>query len=109
MKGWTNVSLIKRGKYWHFDFWFHKTRHQGSTECTNKVKAALWLSAYRTNLVNQGVGLVEKAPAPILSMFLLGDFLKSVEQGAKNPRTLNTYRKKIDGLCRFPLFGKKTL
>lgn len=99
-------GLFKRDKIWHYDFWFQKTRHQGSTRIKNHEHAKQWVSAYRTNLAKEGVGLVQKAPAPKLSDFLNGPFLTHVEQNASAASTADHYKKKIKILAAFLGFQK---
>jgi site-specific recombinase XerD len=101
-------NLRKRGRYWQFDFQWKNKRFQGSTGHTNKEEAQKWLRAYRTNLVNTGVGLVQQEPPPVLSVFLNGAFTKHTEQ-ENTPATAYIYRKKIRQLEKFPPFTVKRL
>lgn len=102
-------GLLKRGRYWNFDFWFKKQRHQGTTRLTNHEKAKLWLSAYRTNLAMTGVGLVQKEAPPLLSVFLNGPFLQHVTQQNANPRTVYCYTSKVKLLAEYAPFKTKRL
>lgn len=102
-------GLVKRGGIWHFDFRYKKTRYQGTTGIRNHEKAKVWLNTYRTNLAFTGVGLVEKEPAPILSVFLKGPFLDSVRQNAKKPRSAQFYGYKVKQLCQHPPFTQLRL
>jgi integrase len=90
------MGLMKRGKYWNFEFQSEGKRYQGSTRHTDKEQAAAWLSAYRTNLVNTGMGLVQR---PVLSMFLENEFNQWIELQAKTEATRNLYRRNIKTLC----------
>lgn len=98
------MGLFKRGKYWVADFWFKKRRYQVSSRITNHEQAKTWLRAFRTNLALTGVGMVQKEPAPILSVFLKGQFLDMVRQGAKKPRTMTFYSQRVKRLCEYPPF-----
>lgn len=98
------AKLVRRGKYWHFDFRFQGQRYQGSTFLKNKEKAESYVAKFRTNLVETGIGLIEKAPAPILSVFLEGDFLSWVRQNEKKPRTTRHYEQKVKRLVSYPPF-----
>src|SRR5262245_51959887 len=102
-------GLFKKGKYWHFDFYFRKVRHQGSTQCTNHEKAKTFLSGFRTNLALRRVGLVEAKAIPTVCDFLNGPFLDSVKQNAKAPGTLRFYTERINRLVEYPPFRTLTL
>src|SRR3990167_2702693 len=103
-------KLFKRGSgiYW-FDFRYRKIRYQGSTHLKNKTAAESYVAAYRTNLVLSGVGLTEKKPAPILSVFLQGAFMDSVRQNAKKPGSAQFYGYKVKQLCQYPPFLQLSL
>lgn len=98
------MGLHKRGKYWVYDFWFQKTRHQGSTHLTNHEKAKVWLNAFKTNLAMGMVGITAKEPPPILSVFLQGAFLDFVRQNCTKPRTIKFYEERVKVLCAYQPF-----
>ncbi len=103
-------GLIKRGRVYSYDFQFLGRRHQGTTHHTNKEEAAKWLRAFRTNLANTGVGLVEKPAAPILSVFLEGAFMDACkQQHAHKPGTLKFYRDRVKVLSSYPPFRQLTI
>jgi len=103
------AKLVRRGKYWHFDFRFRGQRYQGSTFLKNKEKAESYVAKFRTNLVETGIGLIEKAPAPVLSIFLEGPFMESVRQNAKKQRTLQFYAECVKRLCEYIPFTQLRL
>lgn len=104
------AKLFKRGKYYWFDFRFRGTRHQGTTFLKNKENAESYVAAFRTNLVNTGVGLTTpSAQPPLLSVFLKGAFLDNVRQNAKKPRTKLFYAYGVKRLCAHPPFTRLRL
>jgi len=104
-----SAGLVKRGAVWHFDFFYAKQRHQGSTHLRNHEKAKLFLNAYRTNLALTGVGLIQKEPAPTLAAFLKGPFLDKQKQDIKKPTTLRFYTERVRCLCTHEPFSTLTL
>src|SRR6185436_13536585 len=104
-----SAGLVKRGRVWHADFWYKKTRHQQSTHLTNHEQAKAWLAAYRTNLALTGVGLIQKEPTPTLVAFLKGPFLDKQKQDIKKPTTLRFYTERVRCLCTHEPFSTLTL
>lgn len=100
-------GLFKRNNVWAFDFWFRKRRHQGSTRLKNHEKAKMFLAKLRTDLAMGLVGLAVRPPAPLLKVFLEGDFLEHVKQNAKAARTRKFYAEKVKRLLEYPPFARK--
>ena len=81
------MSLYKRGRYWHYDFWYRGTRFQGSTDQTNINKARLAVSALRSNLALQRLGVAPPKESPLFTDFMERQFLEDVRKHAKAKRT----------------------
>lgn len=98
------MATFKRNQIWHYDFWFQKTRYQGSTFLKNHEKAKMFVAKLRSDLALGLVGLTHREPPPILSIFLKGTFLDSVRQNVKKPRTVKFYGEAVKRLCEYPPF-----
>lgn len=59
------MTLIRRGPYWRYDFWFAGQRYQASTRMTTRADAAAVEAAAKTRLRRIAVGLeVPATPGP---------------------------------------------
>jgi integrase len=83
------MSLCRRGRIWHYDFWHHGQRRRGSTEQTGlsaarKVEALLMLRA------REHKALIRSNRVPILSEFAIR-FLQWVKTSNLEPNTKRYY------------------
>src|SRR5215831_21233578 len=95
------MSLIKRGKYWQYDFWYKKQRFQGSTEQTNKNNAKLVEAKIRSDTALANRGIAPPKPSPTLKDFLEGPFLQDVAQYVKARRTKTFYAQKVQRILEY--------
>lgn len=57
------MSIVKRGKYWHYEFRIEGRKYRGSTHETKEAKAKTYESLYRAKVVEAGSTMpVRKAP-----------------------------------------------
>lgn len=104
------VSLTKRGKYWHFDFWYKKKRYQGSTDQTNINKAKLVEAKVRSDAALEAFGIAPPKDSPNFKEFMTGKFLDHVRVHNKTkPRTVAFYEEKAARLALHAPFVKLRL
>jgi|SRR5215831_223873 len=95
------MSLIKRGKYWQYDFWYRNERFQGSTEQTNKNLARTLEAKIKSDLALANVGITPPKPSPTLKELLEGPFLQDVELHSVKPLTKTFHREKTRRLLAY--------
>jgi hypothetical protein len=55
------MALFRRGKYWHYDFWFEGIRYQKSTKQHDNREAAKIENAVKTDLARRKFSLPSKS------------------------------------------------
>lgn len=87
------MKLIKVGKFYHYRFMVRGKLYRGSTELKNLKKASTAAEKIRTEIVMGNLGILERGPAPELSVFLKKSFLPYVENRHKEkPKTRDYYK-----------------
>ena len=97
----TIMSLIKRGRFSNYDFWYRKQRYQGPTEQTNKNLARQVEAKIRSDLALNAFGIGPPKVPPSLKEFLEDSFLRNVEMYCQKRRTKMFYREKTARLLEF--------
>ncbi len=103
------MGVYKRGKFYHYDFWYKGQRIKKSTKHTNKRAALDAQAAKRTELANDEVGIQPSKPStPTLATFARTSFLPHCRATIKKPKTLEYYENGAKNLLKFqPLAAKK--
>jgi site-specific recombinase XerD len=102
------MSIYKRGKTYWFHFWLDGIHHQQSTHQGNPRVARQMEAAYRTRLAKEGVGIVERKPAPTLREFV-PRFLEANRTRIHEPRTIKFYEDQVAVLLRYEPLAKARL
>lgn len=89
------MSVYQRGETWWMEFILDGRRVRKSTQLTNRREAEKFERAYRTNLVNGGVGIEDQKAAPTLRAFAqqFADFIST--RHAEKPETIRFYAQKL--------------
>jgi integrase len=100
-KGRLAVAIFKRGKIYHYNFWWHGEHIQQSTKQGNPRVARQMEAAHRTRLAKGEVGFAERKPAPMLKDFAQR-FIDSIQvRCAEKPATVAFYAEKLGTLLKF--------
>ena len=95
------MSLVKRGKFWQYDFWYKKERFRGSTDQTNKNEARTVEAKIKSDLALRRHGIGPQKISPLLKDFLEGSFLQHVDNYAKTIRTKVLHRNNVKRLLEY--------
>lgn len=92
------MSIYKRqGVYW-FNFWHENEHYQRSTRQTNQRIARRMEAAFRTRLMQEGVGIVQRKPSPVFADFAKR-FIEHVQvRHESKPQTVSFYAAKLNRL-----------
>lgn len=104
------MALIKKGRFWHYEFVYKGRRYQGSTDQTNINKARLTLAKVRSDAALEHFGIAPPKDAPIFKEFMEGRFLDHVRQHNKEkPATVAFYEEKTKRLVEYSPFAQARL
>lgn len=89
------MAIFKRGKIYHYNFWWKGEHVQESTKQGNPRVARQMEAAHRTRLAKGEVGIEERKPAPTLKDFAQR-FIDSIQvRCAEKPATVAFYAEKL--------------
>lgn len=95
------MSIHKRGRIYHYNFWWKGEHVQESTHQGNPRVARQMEAAHRTRLAKGEVGIAERKPAPMLKDFAQR-FIDSIQvRCAEKPATVAFYAEKLETLLKF--------
>lgn len=101
------MSLIKRERFWHYDFIYKGKRFQGSTDQTNKNIAKLVEAKVRSDAALELFGIAPPKRSPMFKEFMDPRFLDHVRQHNKEkPATVGFYEEKVRRLLEYEPFAK---
>jgi hypothetical protein len=84
------MSLYRRDRMWHYDFWYRGNRYRGSTEQTNRTRARQ-VEALLMLQAREKQGLIRTSRVPSLSEFA-PRFLNWVEASTLELATKRYYQ-----------------
>ena len=100
------MSIFKRGKTYHYNFWWNSEHIQRSTKQGNPRVARQMEAAHKTALAKGEAGIFERKPAPSFTK-AMADFLKWSEHEHKaHPNTHHRYVVSSKALLKFFKDGK---
>ncbi len=103
------MALIRRARFWHFDFVYKGERFQGSTDQTNVNKARLVQAKIRSEAALERFGIGSKK-VPMFRVFLEGKFLDEMRsRHSHKPNTLAFYRLGVARILEYEPFAKARL
>src|SRR6266581_4181481 len=86
------MSLFRRGKNWHYDFWLDGVRHQGTTGFTKRRDAEVAFAALKTDLHRQKLGIPLKS---VKFEQAIEKYLKDAADNKSSYRTEKYHRKQL--------------
>ena len=86
------MSLFRRGKIWHYDFWLDGIRHQGTTGFTKKGDAQDTLATLKADLIRQKFGIPLKS---VHSDQAIEKYLKYASDNKPSYRTEKYHREQL--------------
>lgn len=95
------MAIFKRGKVYHYNFWWKGEHIQESTKQGNPRVARQIEAAHRTRLAKGEVGITERKPAPLLKDFAQR-FIDEIQvRCSEKPATIEFYGCKLKRLLEF--------
>jgi len=101
------LRLYKRGKTWWYALEFEGKRYQKTTKEKNRVKAEGIASAFRTALAQRRVGIIERAPVPLISEAMKAFLEWSQLEHKEHAATYQRYKTSSKALLAYLKFKGK--
>jgi integrase len=95
------MTVYRRGKFYWMRFMFEDKQIQRSTRLTNRREAENYESVFRSRLIKEGFGILERRTVPTLSDFSARFASEIAVQCAAKPRTVQFYAQQMSALLAF--------